>query len=110
MLFLPYNTLFFNITLYNNTIFVKFEVSAGCTTFFKNTLCHSDERFLRGLPISRAIAEESEFAQARPKRRVYIGAEERFLRRKDFPTNRKESKVRSWTASSLARATRNLFP
>ncbi len=34
-------------------------------------LCHSDERFLRGLPISRAIAEESEIAQARPKRRVY---------------------------------------
>ena len=32
------------------------------------------ERFLRGLPISRAIAEESEIAQARPKRRVYIGA------------------------------------
>ena len=24
-------------------------------------------------------------------------SDERFLRRKDFPTNRKESKVRSWT-------------
>ena len=52
---------------------------------------------MRGLPISRAIAEKSEIAQARPKRRVYIGAGERFLRRKDFPTNRQEKEVRSWT-------------
>ena len=41
----------------------------------------------------------------RPKRRVYkfyklecykIGSGERFLRRKDFPTNRQEKEVRSW--------------
>ena len=31
-----------------------------------------------------------------------VGSGERFLRRKDFPTNRKESKVRSWTEPSLA--------
>ncbi len=49
-------------------------------SIFYNTLCHSDERFLRGLPISRPNREESEIAQARPERRVYIGADERFLR------------------------------
>ena len=65
-------------------------------------ICHSDEWFLRGLPISRAIAEESEIAQARPERRVYIGTGcavacvsaggERLLRRKDFPTKSEGNK------------------